>query len=201
VQKSNNVQLVPLAGETALPYKTCTKVRLIAGSADMNWVECEATMARQLSPVPGIALRPATAGDLKFALGLYLESVKPLLTELGRWDEARSTASLRDGFKPSKACVIRLDRKDIGWMQVSRTAGGLHLHQLHIVADRRNQGIGTCVIKALQDKARADGKPFTLNVIRGNAALDLYHRLGFEVVGEDEEKLAMRWYQRRSGKG
>ena len=57
------------------------------------------------------------------------------------------------------------------------------------------------MIKELQGKARAKALPITLNVIHGNPALDLYLRLGFRVVGEDEDKLHMRWRGRRSVKG
>ncbi len=86
-------------------------------------------------------------------------------------------------------------------MQVSDTATGLHLHQIHIVEGYRNRGLGTALIKELQERARAKAKPVTLNVIHGNPALALYHRLGFSVVGEDEDKLHMRWRGRRSAKG
>ena len=158
-------------------------------------------MVSQFNSVPGISLRRARSGDYAFALGLYLASVKPLLTKLGRWDEERVTASLRNGFKPATVRVICQNGTDIGWMQVSDTATGLHLHQIHIVEGYRNRGCGTALIKELQGRARAKALPITLNVIHGNPALDLYLRLGFRVVGEDEDKLHMRWRGRRSVKG
>lgn len=158
-------------------------------------------MTRQFNTVPGISLRRARSGDYAFASGLYLASVKPLLTKLGRWDEERVTESLRNGFKPATVRVICQNGADIGWMQVSDTATGLHLHQIHIIDGHRNHGVGTGLIKELQGKARAKALPITLNVIHGNPALDLYLRLGFRVVGEDEDKLHMRWRGRRSIKG
>ncbi|HLJ20254.1 MAG TPA: hypothetical protein VKU84_08655, partial [Stellaceae bacterium] len=36
-----------------------------------------------------ISLRPARADDYEFALDLYLDSTKRLLTALGRWNRAR----------------------------------------------------------------------------------------------------------------
>jgi ribosomal protein S18 acetylase RimI-like enzyme len=83
-------------------------------------------------------------------------------------------------------------------MQVSETASGLHLYQIHIIEGYRNRKLGTHLIKALQDCACAKTQPITLNVIRGNPALALYRRLGFRVVGGDGEKLHMRWQGRRS---
>jgi len=158
-------------------------------------------MARSVNSNSGVSLRRARSGDYAFALGLYLASVRPLLTKLGRWDEDRVLASLQNGFKPATVRIIRQDGLDIGWMQVSDTATGFHLHQIHLMDGYRNRGLGTGLIKELQERARNKVKPITLNVIHGNPALDLYLRLGFRVVGEDEDKLHMRWRGRRSVKG
>jgi ribosomal protein S18 acetylase RimI-like enzyme len=122
-----------------------------------------------------------------------LESTKRLLTELGRWDESRVVTRFKRGFKFEEVRVIRSGGVDIGWLQTSNSADGLHLDQLHIVHRFRNRGIGTQLIQTLQKRARSAGKPVGLNVIRGNQAIVLYRRLGFRIVGEDDEKLKMRW--------
>jgi ribosomal protein S18 acetylase RimI-like enzyme len=69
---------------------------------------------------------------------------------------------------------------------------GIHLRQIHIVDGFRNCGIGTNLIQSLLDRAQAMGRPVALNVMRGNPAISLYRRLGFRIVGEDEEKFQMR---------
>ena len=140
-----------------------------------------------------ISLRPASEADYGFAAELYLESTKRLLPALGMWDEGRVVKRFRQAFKIEQVQVIRLDGADIGWMQVSEAAGRLHLHQFHIVPRFHNQGIGTCLIQALLDRARGIGGSVGLNVIRGNRAISLYRRLGFRVVGGDAERLHMRW--------
>jgi ribosomal protein S18 acetylase RimI-like enzyme len=145
------------------------------------------------SPERDIDLRPAKLGDYEFALALYLESTGRHLAALGRWDKARAIGRFRQAFKPQHAQVIRCDGHDIGWLQISESADGFHLQQLHIVARFRNRGIGTRLIEALLDRARTQGRPVVLNVVRGNPAISLYHRLGFRTVGRDEEKLRMRW--------
>ena len=148
---------------------------------------------KEPNTAPEISLRPAQPGDYDFAAALYFESTKRLLTALGRWQERRVVARFRRAFKPEQTQVICSGGTDIGWMQVSQTTDGFHLHQLHIVDRFRNRGIGTRLINALLDRARALGQPVALNVIRGNPAFSLYRRLGFRVVGEDEEKIRMRW--------
>lgn len=143
--------------------------------------------------MPELTLRAARNGDYGFALALYLESVKPLLLALGRWDEERILSRFSDGFKLEQIRVLRRAGGDIGWMQVSETEEEMHLDQLHLVDGARNQKIGTHLIRRLQDRARAADKPLALNVIRGNPARALYERLGFRTDGGDEEKIRMLW--------
>jgi GNAT superfamily N-acetyltransferase len=108
----------------------------------------------------------ASPRDYDFALELYLDGTQRLLTALGRWDEAAVVARFEKSFKPEQAQVIRSDGADIGWMQVSESASGFHLHQLHLVDNFRNRGIGTHLIEVLLDRARGMEKPVALNVIR-----------------------------------
>ena len=60
--------------------------------------------------------------------------------------------------------MIGYDGDDIGWTQISETAEGFHLHQIHLAERVRGRGIGTYFITGLQDRARAAGKPLSLNV-------------------------------------
>ena len=145
-----------------------------------------------------LSLRPARHEDYDFAARLYLDSTRPLLTALGMWDEGRVVKRFRQAFKIDQVQVIRLDDADIGWMQVSESAERLHLHQLHILPQFHNRGIGTSLIRTILDRARRQGRPALLNVIRGNRAVSLYRRLGFRVVGGDAEKLHMRWDPERT---
>lgn len=141
----------------------------------------------------GVSLRPARPDDYDFAIALYVDSTRRLLTALGRWNRGRVIARFKRAFKAEQVRVICAGGADIGWMQISEPDDRLHLHQLHIVARFRNRGIGTRLIRALLDRARRLGRPVGLNVIRGNRALSLYRQLGFRVIGGDAERLYMRW--------
>jgi len=131
--------------------------------------------------------------DYDFALASYLESTKPLLLALGRWDEQKILARFAQSFKPEQIEILTAAGADIGWMQVSATDGEIHLDQLHLSENAQNRGIGTGLIAELQDRANGSGKALALNVIRGNRAQQLYERLGFRIVEGDEEKIRMVW--------
>jgi len=140
-----------------------------------------------------ISLRRARQRDFAFAIELYLDSARPLLTALGVWDEGRIVSRFGQAFTTDQVRVIRLDGIDVGWMQVSESTDQLRLHQLHIVPRCQNVGIGSRLIQDLLRRARRVRRPVALNVMRGNRALSLYRRHGFRIVGGDPEKLHMRW--------
>src|SRR5687768_516797 len=101
----------------------------------------------------GFSSRAARIEDYDFALALYLESTKPLLIALGRWDEERILSRFADGYKLEQVQMLCEGDAAIGWMQVSETDTQLHLDQLHLVAAARNRGLGTRLIRELQDRA------------------------------------------------
>ena len=153
-----------------------------------------ASEPREANLVHEISRRPAREEDYAFALALYLESTRPLLTALGTWDEARVLRRFSEGFHLPDVTVLSSAGADIGWMQVSERSGScIHLDQLHLVERVRNGGIGSRLIRELQEHATASERRVELNVMRRNPAQGLYERLGFRVVGGDEERLHMRW--------
>lgn len=142
---------------------------------------------------PQFELRAATPADFPFARMLYMASMRPLLSALGAWDEAKSDASFHEYFKPAEIRIITVDGADVGWIQVSEANGEIHLDQLHLIEPLRDQGIGTKLIKRIQKKAQKKDKPLKLSFVRGNRAASLYERLGFRHVSSDMTKIHMRW--------
>ena len=56
----------------------------------------------------------------------------------------------------------------------------VHIVDQAIVPQRRNQGIGTAIMRSLMEKARAAGLPVRLKVADNNdPSMRLYARLGF----------------------
>ena len=78
---------------------------------------------------PEYVLRPARRDDFDFAAAIYINSMRPLMQKLGRWNEAERRAGLRRSFKASDTSIIILDGRDIGWMQVSERDTDYNLAQ------------------------------------------------------------------------
>lgn len=140
-----------------------------------------------------VRLRSAGAADKGFAETLYLATMLPLLAALGQGDETKVRRRFARGFKVGCSQIAGFNGNDIGWVQISDLAEELHLDQLHLISDVRGCGIGTHLLRDLLERGRRSGKAVGLDVIRGNRAFQLYRRLGFNVVGEDDEKHRMLW--------
>lgn len=140
-----------------------------------------------------IAMRPAIAGDFGFCRALYLSSMYPLQKALGIWDEKKVKNAFKGYFKPEEIRIVLVDGVKVGWIQVSQTESEVHLDQIHLYEEVREQGIGTKLIRETMADARRAGKPVLLSLLRGNRAISLYRRLGFEPNGSDNTKLHMRW--------
>ena len=57
----------------------------------------------------------------------------------------------------------------------------------------RNRGIGTAILSAIQSLAKTEGLAVRIHVEHNNPALRLYHRLGFQKIGEVGVYFLMEW--------
>ncbi|NEN85681.1 GNAT family N-acetyltransferase [Paenibacillus elgii] len=81
----------------------------------------------------------------------------------------------------------------VGGIILQETPHEIRLIDVSLVPEYRDGGIGTALLKRLQETAAARGKPIRLHVIRSNAAVSLYERLGFRLAEGDGIYAAMEW--------
>ncbi|WNG62784.1 GNAT family N-acetyltransferase [Archangium gephyra] len=100
-------------------------------------------------------------------------------------------------------CVLEHEGRPVGRLWVVRGEHELRLVDVTLLPAYRGSGLGTSVLRTLQEEAAAAGKPLRLHVMRNNPALRLYTRLGFTPVGgaePDAPHVALEWVPpRRAG--
>jgi ribosomal protein S18 acetylase RimI-like enzyme len=126
---------------------------------------------------------------------------------MGGWDPVLRNQILRfqfearrrgyhDQFPAADARLILRDGSPVGWVVVDRSGTMLHCVDIAILSEARNTGLGTRVLRALQEEAAAAGRPVALAVLRSNVrARGLYVRLGFRVTRETDLHTLMEWYK------
>jgi ribosomal protein S18 acetylase RimI-like enzyme len=100
----------------------------------------------------------------------------------------------REQFPGADERLILLDGSPIGWIIVDRSGTELRGIDLALLPEERNKGVGTLVIRTLQEEAAAESRPMVLSVLTLNVrAFGLYVRLGFRVTSETDTHTVMEW--------
>jgi GNAT superfamily N-acetyltransferase len=123
--------------------------------------------------------------------------MKPLLQALNAWNEEDMECAFKTYFNIDEIRIVTLNGRDVGWIQISRTAQEFCLDQVHLVEEARDMGIGTRLIEDTIAQAAAENKNVSLSLVKGNRAIALYKRMGFEHVAEDSTKIHKRYVTRR----
>jgi ribosomal protein S18 acetylase RimI-like enzyme len=153
-----------------------------------------------------LTLRPVSPADDAFLFELYA-STRPDLASLGlggaqldallrgQWLAQRHGYLAR--YPHGEHQLVLLDGRPVGRLWVAREPGALRLVDISLLPAHRGSGVGTELLRALQQEATTAGKPLRLSVARDNPARRLYARLGFTPVAGTETStdpyLALEW--------
>lgn len=150
-----------------------------------------------------IALRPATDGDRDFLERLYASTRQEELDQVV-WAPGQREAFLRMQFDAQDASyrsespegafdVIEVAGRPAGRLYVDRRPAEIRVVDIALVPEARGAGVGTLLLRRLQQEATATGRPLTMHVEVHNPAAELYARLGFRVVAEHGLYRLLEW--------
>lgn len=89
--------------------------------------------------------------------------------------------------------IIQRDGVAAGRLYVDRGESEILIVDIALLPEHRGAGIGTRLLRELQEEARTAGKMLTIHVEKFNPALRLYERLGFSIKGDEGVYLLMAW--------
>jgi len=116
----------------------------------------------------------------------------PVQRYVERWGRPGDTAliAIQDFQRVGAAWYRLFTSEDPGYGFVDEQTPEL---SIAIVPSRRGSGLGSELLDALLERARADGyHAISLSVEQGSPAIGLYERHGFSQVGEDDGGVTMR---------
>ncbi|MDZ7684527.1 MAG: GNAT family N-acetyltransferase [Gammaproteobacteria bacterium] len=168
------------------PFQPADRKAVEAGHR--GWINYLAT-----SPAPAaLRYRAATEADVEWLLALRRSTMDPHLRASGTEprEDAHREAVLAD-FESAR--IILLGADEVGMIKLVRDDPEWHLRHIQIAPEFQRRGIGQAVIHEMLGEARAMSASIVLNVLKVNPAKNLYERLGFRVVEEDDRAFRMRW--------
>jgi ribosomal protein S18 acetylase RimI-like enzyme len=150
-----------------------------------------------------VSLRPITPEDVPFLAAVYASTRWDELAPTGWSDEEKAvfcrrqfdaqSAHYREHYPGAAFEIIEKDGRGIGRLYVARWEKEIRIVDISLLPEFRGTGLGTKMLRDLQEEARASGKSLTIHVERFNPALGLYQRLGFREVEDKGVYLLMRW--------
>jgi ribosomal protein S18 acetylase RimI-like enzyme len=150
-----------------------------------------------------VSLRLITPEDVPFLARVYASTRWDELVPTGWSDEEKAvfcrrqfdaqSAHYRQHYPEASFEIIERDGAPIGRLYVARWEKEIRIVDISLLPEARGAGIGTKLLRELQEEGRAAGKSLTIHVERFNRALQLYQRLGFQEVEDKGVYLLMRW--------
>jgi len=148
-------------------------------------------------------IRPITPEDDAFLARVYASSRAEELAVTGWPDELKAdfcrrqfdaqSAYYASNYPGASFQIIERDGWPVGRLYVDRWEKEIRIVDITLLPEFRGSGIGTKLLRELQNEARRAGKSLTIHVERFNRALTLYQRLGFQQIQDKGVYLLMEW--------
>jgi ribosomal protein S18 acetylase RimI-like enzyme len=150
-----------------------------------------------------IALRPISRDDHAFLLEVYASTRDQELATVP-WDAGQKAAFLRmqfdaqhqyyqEHYADASFDVVLVDGVPAGRLYVARWPREVRIVDIALLPAFRGLGVGTQLLRALQEEAAASDRTLSIHVERMNPALSLYDRLGFRVSEDKGVYYFMEW--------
>lgn len=143
--------------------------------------------------LPRLSLEPAAESDRAFLWKLHRATMKPHVEKTWGWDEEWQRAYFEAHVDPLERELVMLGDKPVGALEIETREEEIFIASLQIAPAYQGRGIGSQLLRSVQERARAEECAVVLQVLKGNPARRLYTRLGFRETGQTRSHHLMRW--------
>ena len=150
-----------------------------------------------------VLLRSVNEDDNEFLYRVYASTREEELKPAG-WGPEQLESFLRMQFSaqdthyrahyPGAEFLIISDVEiPTGRLYLYRHPKELRIMDIALLPEHRSKGIGSFLLRSLQQEAKLSGQALTIHVEKENPALNLYHRLGFHEEEDRGVYFFMKW--------
>lgn len=139
----------------------------------------------------GITLRAVTPADEPFLFDLRTVTMDEHLKRAGEPTDERTHGD-RVRYRYNDSCIVCCGSEEIGLFKSLRDVDEWAIVQIQILPTYQGRGIGAHLVREFLRLADVAGVPVKLSVLKGNPAINLYHRFGFRVINATDTSLQMR---------
>jgi len=153
----------------------------------------------------GLHFRPIANTDEALLNAIYASTRSEEMALVTYWTDEEKAAFLQQQFQAQHTYYQQMypDARFLVILWNEQPAGRLYLHyrkeeirivDIALLPDFRNRGFGQQILGSVLAEAAGLGLSVSIHVERMNPALQLYERLGFQVISEENQVyLLLRW--------
>ncbi|MDR6762037.1 ribosomal protein S18 acetylase RimI-like enzyme [Flavobacterium sp. 2755] len=134
--------------------------------------------------------RKALETDIEYLLQLRKETMSEHLINSGIISNDEDQL-LRINYLFDQAKIVMLNNQNVGLLKLDEKENRIEIVQIQIDPKFQKKGLGQQIIEEVIKNALAEKKELVLSVLKANPAKELYERLGFKIIGEDEFSFMM----------
>lgn len=139
-------------------------------------------------------LRQATEKDKEFLYQLHVAAMGEYIEATWGWHETWQREYFNRKLDPLPRKIIQVQGQDAGVLVVRWEPDRFFIELIELLPMYQGHGVGTAVIRHIQQRASEQHLPITLHVLKANKpARQLYQRLDFRITEEREERFVMTW--------
>jgi ribosomal protein S18 acetylase RimI-like enzyme len=142
--------------------------------------------------IHALTFRAATEADIPFLLELRRRTMSEHLRASGI-EPSQSERRARVLASFDCAEIIVLAGTPVGLLKVVRGPDNWDLLQIQIVPEQQGRGFGSTILEKLLADAVQAQVTVSLSVLNSNPARQLYERLGFRVVAQNDHAYDMKF--------
>ncbi|MEM8782486.1 MAG: GNAT family N-acetyltransferase [Planctomycetota bacterium] len=122
-------------------------------------------------------LRPVRDDDESWMWPAGKEALRPYVAPFFGWEEEVARGFFDRSWR--KRQVVEVDGQRAGWIELAIEGTSLYLHEIGLLPEFRNAGLGSRIIDDVCQHADAQALNVELQVLVTNPAQRLYERMGF----------------------
>ncbi|WP_286175467.1 GNAT family N-acetyltransferase [Enterobacter sp. Cy-643] len=130
-------------------------------------------------PLTDLNIYPASSDDAQMLADIRVESMRPSLEALNRFDPVRARDRFLSTFEENDTFILSLDGEVAGFYVLRTYPEYLYLDHFYIKKQFQEKGIGSIVMKGLKVQASTLKKPIRLIALKESPANAFYLSQGF----------------------
>lgn len=139
-----------------------------------------------------ISMKRARHSDIEFLKNLSAVTMNEYLEKLGlSSDDSSNLKQIKHHF--DAANILYIYDKPIGLFKYYEDEKMIHILQIQLLPEYQGKKIEEGLLKELQAVSKFSSKNIDISVLKSNPAKDLYERLGFSVVSQNDNEFILQY--------